>query len=123
MPTATKTNWRQVLKDRMKANRAECLECLHGNGYAWDDEKRTLKLMNILLKDLPENLWPENGPDDGSWDWEQTLIRSGNWSMVLSWQEGRRSADLRFDNDDHTAWVVEHSRKKGVWVNFDIGGS
>ena len=120
---ATKTNWKQVLKDRMKKHNKECMACLR-SGYAWDDTKRTLKLMNTLLKDLPNNLWPESGPTGESWDWPQTIVSNGKWHMTLSLSDkGKRLADLRHDSDDHSAWVVEHARKKGEWKDYDIGGS
>jgi len=45
------------------------------------------------------------------------------WSMRLRWlyEEGaKRTADLKYKNDNHTAWCIE---KKGKFVNYDIGGS
>ena len=125
MSTATKKDWKQALKNRMKEHRAECLECLYDDtGYAWDNVKRTLKLMNTLLQDIPADVWPDKGPSDDSWNWPQVIVRSGNWHITLSISDkGKRLADLKYNRDDHSAWVVERPRAKQKWGNYDIGGS
>jgi len=112
-----------IIRNRLKAYRKECLNCLYPeNGYAWggrQDIKRTVQLLNNILKDIPIEAWPVNREEME----DSVIIASNNWRIDLMWIEKRRSANLIFKKDDHTAWVIEHSKKKGTYVDFDIGGS
>ena len=73
--------------------------------------------MNAILANISKGAWPKD-KEEG-----MVKIAHNNWTLKLNYQDGRRSADLKHRNNDHTAWVIEHSKKKGVFVNFDIGGS
>lgn len=90
------------------------MTCLCDGDYAWDDEKRTVVLMNNILKDVPKELYPNI--EEENYD-----IQDGNWRLSLRCVDGKRSADLSYSKDDHTAWVIEG--RNGKFVNFDIGGS
>jgi len=114
-----------VIRKRLVENRKECLKCLYPeDGYQWGCEgkggiKKTLQLINKLLHNVPEVAWPVDKESEYK-------VASGNWTIRLAWADERKScrtADLIYRNDDHTAWVVEHSKKPGVFVNYDIGGS
>ena len=116
-----KNKWHEIIRERLKKNRKECLACLYPeDDYEWNDVKRTLKLLNNILKDIPENAWPKDN-NDGTLN--EYKVASNNWSIRLGFEDGRKVADLRFRNNDHTAWVIEHRTKKGQFIDFDIGGS
>ena len=109
---------KQKIKQTLRLFKKEAYNCLYAkNGYCWMDRKRTLKLMNNILKDIPPGLWLNEDEDD------RIIIKNGNWRLDLKITDGRRAADLSFVHDDHTAWVIEHSKIKNKWINFDIGGS
>ncbi len=88
--------------------------------YFFDDVStaKWLKLMNKILKGIPAALWPGE-------------YRTGNGGVSIELQlgeewdekEGIRLANLSFDNEDHTAWVIETKVGSGVYKNYDIGGS
>jgi len=114
--------WQQKVRQTLKKYEKEAFACLYpeDGDYAWGARKknldRTLKLMNNILKQVPKAAWGKDEDDD-------VHITEGNWQLSLRITHKRHSADLKFKNDDHTAWVIEHSKKKGHFVNFDIGGS
>jgi hypothetical protein len=64
------------------------------------------------MKGIPKDAWPDN-------TYGETIV-SGNWKITLSWDDNKRLADLKHENNDHTAWFIE---KQGKYVNYDIGGS
>lgn len=115
-------NWKEKVRQVLKKYKTEAYACLYPeDGWAWGvcNKKylnRTLKLMNDILKHVPESAWGKDEDDD-------IHVTEGNWQLSLRIVYKRRSADLKFKNDDHTAWVIEHSKKKGRFINFDIGGS
>jgi hypothetical protein len=119
------SKWQEIIRKRLVAYRKECLKCLNpDNDYSWGTDKanvqKTVDLMNNLLKGIPVQAWPALNGDDSS----EYKIASNNWRMKLMWGDDKcRHADLKFSNDDHTAWVKEHSTDKGRFVNYDIGGS
>jgi len=91
------------------------------NGYAWEDTKAVLKLMNQLLEGFKESDFP---PKEGWTLFKKSVdLTYKHWSLRLfrDWDEPEILwADLRHSKDDHTAWV----KKVGdQWVNKDIGGS
>jgi hypothetical protein len=119
-----KNKWHDIIKNRLVENRKECLNCLYPeNDYTWGTTrknlKRTINLLNTLLKDIPVDAWPNlfrlTNASLGEYK-----IASNNWKIILGWKGNRRTADLVFKRDDHTAWVIE---RNGKFVNFDIGGS
>ena len=115
-----KNKYHDIIRKRLRLYRKECLDCLYPEkSYQWGNEKLTLVLLNKILKDVPIEAWPKNEEDN----YVQYKIASNNWTIKLTYEDGRRTADLKFRNDDHTAWVIEHSRKPGLFVDFDIGGS
>ena len=84
-----------------------------------------LTLMNTILVGIGPEAWapPENEfPQPGE---------KGNYSipgiqLSLDYDEdipGKRRADLLFDNEDHTPWVIETGKGTGRYKNYDIGGS
>jgi len=119
-----KNKYRDIIRERLKTYRKDCLCALRGSdGYAWTDTKETLELLNKLLKNIPIEAWPKNKDPEST---PRITIRNNNWSIYLHWdyKKGeRRLADLKYKNDDHTAWVIEHPKKNGVFIDFDIGGS
>lgn len=72
-------------------------------------------MLNKILKPIPKSAWPDEEYD------EVNTINDGNWQLRLMFTDGKRSADLSYAKDDHTAWVIEG--KNGKFINFDIGGS
>jgi len=108
--------YRDIIRDRLKKYRKECLECL--GDYGFDDVKQTLNLMNNILSGIPTDAWPENKECE-------IRIRSNNWGIRLFYDScnNTRQADLYCSFNDHTAWVQEHSKNKGRFIDFDIGGS
>lgn len=118
------TKWTNLIRERLIANRKECLKCLcPDEGYEWGcadpkSRQKTVDLLNKILKGIPVEAWPKKNEDG-----EERKIASNNWTIRLMYEDKCRHADLRFANDDHTAWVKEHSQDKGRFVNWDIGGS
>lgn len=117
-----KNKWHDMIRKRLKDNRKQCLACLSpDNDYSWgtngENIGKTVALMNTLLKDIPAEAWPAYRRSN----WSSNKIKSNNWTMKLFWDCKQRHADLKHVNDDHTAWVREY--KKGVFGNYDIGGS
>jgi hypothetical protein len=118
------SKWHDIIRKRLVAHRKECLKCLNpDNDYSWGTNKENVQkavdLMNKLLKGIPAQAWPND--KECRYD-----IASNNWRMRLMWspdKRHRRHADLKFRNDDHTAWVQEHYEDKGRFINYDIGGS
>lgn len=95
----------------------EAMACLRPkNDYAWGDTKRTLILMNEILKEIPKNVWPESKEK-----YDSVILKDGNWRLDLITDCDIKSANLIYARDDHTAWVVE--KKDGTFEDFDIGGS
>lgn len=122
-----KNQWHNIIRLRLAKYRKECLYCLYPeNDYTWgttyDNLNKTLSLCNKILKDIPFEAWPKKETTTYVIDY---VIASNNWSVKLSWDwdSKRRLADLRYKKDDHTAWVIEHSKKRGRFINYDIGGS
>jgi len=116
--------WHNTIRKRLVQYRKECLACLYPDGdYSWGTSRKnianTLKLVNKIVKGIPIEAWPINA------EASDRVIASNNWSIKLGWEGSRRTADLSYRKDDHTAWVIEHSKKpgSGVFVDFDIGGS
>jgi hypothetical protein len=129
---ADRKYWHGVIRNRLKQYRKECLNCLYGEDrtlyYTWNNVNRTVALMNNILEDVPEVAWPKCKKDDNSWWYPVVKVASNNWCMELLWEEDKydvvcRHANLKFKNDDHTAWVIEHPKKKGTFIDYDIGGS
>lgn len=86
------------------------------DGYSWADRERTLKMMNNLLGEIPDSLYPKDSEDDS------VILRSGNWRLdLMRMEDGVKGANLSYSKDDHTAWVAQGG--DGKWVDFDIGGS
>jgi hypothetical protein len=93
----------------------EAMTCLKSKGgWGWEDKKRTVKLLNKILAEVPKDLFPKS--ED-----ETKRLRDGNWGLTLMIVDGKQSADLRFIRDDHTAWVIK--TRNGRFGDFDIGGS
>lgn len=102
-------------KLKLKANKKTMMQLLYPkDNYTWGETKKVVDFMNILLSDIPKDIWPENKED-------HLTIKDGNWRLDLMWTDDKRSANLIYLKDDHTAWVIEN--KKGKFVDFDIGGS
>lgn len=118
--------WHDLIRTRLILRRDECLVCLRPeNDWTWGTTrknlKRTLELLNCLLKDVPIEAWPRK--IDGECDGEYRIAHN-NWVLRLFYgDDGRREADLVFKKDDHTAWVKESSKEKGKFIDCDIGGS
>ncbi len=94
----------------------EAMACLVSGDYAWDDEKRTLRLMGDVLKHIPDSLYPKNIDD-------RKYLTAGNWKLRIELSKyGQKMADLSYAKDDHSAWVV-YDMKKNKWIDYDIGGS
>ena len=95
----------------------EAHACLYSpsGGYAWQDRNRTVELMNDILAEIPSELYPKNEEDC-------VTLSAGNWRLGLMFIEGKRSANLIYVKDDHTAWVIEND-EMGRFIDFDIGGS
>ena len=111
-------NYRAVIKSRMKQYVAEMGHCKGDCGW-YGKRKETVVLLNKLLENIPVDFWPKAPKDE----YNRKGIRYNNWTLDLLWVEGKRSADLCHNNDDHTAWVIEHRTRKGYFKDFDIGGS
>lgn len=116
------------IRSRLKKYRKECLSCLYPNDdYEWGSRRRknvknTLALINKIMRGISEKAWPEVNPND--WSLHRTIVASGNWHVKLEWEWGkRRLVDLKHRNNDHTGWVIEHAKKHGTYINYDIGGS
>lgn len=123
-----KNKWHDIIRKRLAEYKGECLACLYPKpfDYSWGSSKKTvaktIRLVNKIVKDIPIEAWPNEEYYEG----HPRSIAYNNWSIHLGWEDGRkprRTADLRYRNDDHTAWLIENSRKPGVFINFDIGGS
>ena len=117
-----KNKWHDIIRKRLVENRKECRDCISPeNDFTWGttrkNKKRTVALLNTLLKNIPKDAWPKNDYDYDSFEYR---IASNNWLLRLFQIEGHRHADLIYKNDDHTAWVRE---RDGKFVDFDIGGS
>lgn len=96
--------------------RKEAKDCLYPKGqYAWGDHARTLDMMKRLLENIPDEAYPEDREEG------KMILTAGKWRLDLGWVDGRKSANLIFLGDDHTAWVVQG--EDGEWKDFDIGGS
>jgi len=124
MEKEMKNKWHDTIRKRLQTYRKECLSCLYpGGDYAWGTLRKnisnTLNLVNKIVKGIPVQAWP----DKDSYEGYPARIAFGGWTMKLGWKDGQRTADLRYRNDNHTAWCIENSRKPGVFINFDIGGS
>jgi hypothetical protein len=122
-----KNKWHDVIRKRLVQYRKECLICLYPkDDYEWGCGNRkniakTLSLVNKIVKGIPVEAWPILADNEEN---EKTyFIASGNWSVRLRWIEKRRTADLKFNKNDHTAWLIEKKNQPGVFVNYDIGGS
>jgi len=121
-----KNKWHEIIRKRLISHRKECLKCLYpkdGYGYEWGcpdpkNTQKTVDLLNKILKGVPAKAWPKK-KEDG----EEYKIASNNWTIRLMYEDKCRHADLIFANDDHTAWVKEHSKDKGRFINWDIGSS
>ena len=121
--------WHDKIRKRLADNKQECLACLNGGPWEWGTGSRqgvarTLALLNTILKGIPEEAWPKK---DYNHEYDETIIAHNNWKIKLLYEwnargHARRMADLKFRNDDHTAWVIER-KEDGVFVDFDIGGS
>jgi len=113
--------WHDILRSRLRKYRNECLNCLYPHDdFQWGtietNLQKTLALVNKLAHGVPPSVWPSDTEND-------VKVAYGRWTITLSWNDNkRRLFDLRYRNDDHTAWVVEKG-KTGTYVNFDIGGS
>jgi hypothetical protein len=109
-----KKQYCETIRDRLGKYRKECLDCIYGSNTKWYDPwpnaKKTVALINKILRHIPIMVWP-------------VKIRSGPWLIVLDYIKKRRTADLRYDRDDHTAWVIESTKQAGKFINYDIGGS
>ena len=118
-----KKYWHDVIRERLKRNQPNCLACLYpDNDWIWghtrENLKKTVALMNTLLKDIPVEAWPKDKTED---IFPKCKAAHNNWVMELFWNKKQRQANLVYRRDDHTAWVREY--KKGVFGNCDIGGS
>lgn len=118
-----KNKYHDIIRKRLTEHRTECINCLRGGMYAWDDTESTVKLLNKILKDIPAEAWPDPANEDLYY--KGYRVASGNWSITLMYtdDDSVRHADLRYANDDHTAWVKENKRKRGTYIDSDIGGS
>lgn len=118
----SRSKYHNIIRDRLKKYRQECLDCIHSGNYAWDDVKATLILINKILRGIPAKAWPD--PKDEDQYYAGYKIRSGSWVMKLQYTEddGVRHANLIYNHDDHTAWVC-YNKKLKKFVDFDIGGS
>lgn len=93
----------------------EAKSCLYPeNNWTWGDKRKTLKLMNGILAEIPKEEFP-------LYAGAKKILKYGRWRLDLFLVDGKRSANLIYSGDDHTAWVVEGA--KGKFVDFDIGGS
>ena len=114
------------IKQTLKNHSDLCLFCLYppDGDYAWGtstkNERNTLKVLNSLLSEIPEEAWPEKVENEDEQD--SNLIRYGKWWLYLDYINGKKSANLAYSLDDHTAWVIKDEKKK-KFVDFDIGGS
>jgi hypothetical protein len=99
----------------MKQDVSEMGNCM--GDFGWDGKrKETVVLLNKLLENIPVDFWPKDFDSHKG-------IRYNSWTLDLMWVDGKRSADLRHKNNNHTAWVIEHRTRKGYFKDFDIGGS
>jgi len=121
-----KINYKKLLQQRLAKESKRALKLLWPVGaFAWEDTEAVVQLMNDLLKDIPVEVWPKNKKDME----DSVHLKQGDWYLTLYWNENeaneksRRTADLAHKKDDHTAWVIEHSKDKGRFIDFDIGGS
>ena len=114
------------IKQTLKNHSTLSLACLYpaDGDYAWGtsdkNSKNTLKVVNSILSEIPDEAWPEQMEDEEEQDCN--VIKSGNWRIYLDYVNGVKSANLVYSGDDHTAWVVK-DEKKNKFVDFDIGGS
>jgi hypothetical protein len=113
---------RAKIKSIIRKHKSWAMECLcPKNDFMWGSTKKnlnnTLELMNSILKDIPNEAWPQNSDD-------LVYITDGNWKLKLQMSpedEGfAQMADLKYAHDDHTALVIREGKK---FVDFDIGGS
>ncbi len=117
---------RQQIKSIIKKYKIEALACLYPeNDYTWGTKRknlqRTIKLMNDILSEFPKELeWPKIDFMEEE-ESDSIYVKEGNWHLNLYVIDGKRSANLAYSKDDHTAWVIEN--KSGKFVDYDIGGS
>ena len=123
-----KNKWHDLIRKRLSHYREECILCLYPDGdYAWGTTKkninRTLTLVNKIVEVIPVEAWKTPTEDDEN---PSVVVANGNWGVHLGWDfDGNkcRTVDLRFRNDDHTAWCIERKKGSGKFGNYDIGGS
>jgi hypothetical protein len=118
-----KKETRQKIKNILREYKKEAYECLYPeNDCSWGTSEtnrdKTLKLMNDILVGIPKEVWPITKDED---DYDSFIVKDGNWRLDLFYCEGKRSANLIYLKDDHTAWVIEG--ENGKFIDFDIGGS
>ncbi|MFA5396576.1 MAG: hypothetical protein WC346_11270 [Methanogenium sp.] len=141
---ATKRNWRQVLswqedtwtsviQDRLKHYALPIYKKLEKKDrygdylYVFDSwtTSQWLTLMNMILHGIGPEAWALPGsefPQEGE---HGCYIVSGVMLQLDYGDDspGLRRANLVFDNEDHTAWVIETRKGSGAYKNYDIGGS
>lgn len=119
-----KNKWHDEIRKRLKKYHKECLACLYpDDDYEWGCNKKshiqnTLNMVNKIMRGIPVEAWPKLNDD-----MIRTTVADGNWSIKLGWEGKRKTADLKFRNNNHTAWVIESPKKDGTYIDFDIGGS
>jgi hypothetical protein len=110
------------IRGRLREYRKECLECLRPkDDFVWGFEPKnvqnTINLVNKIMRDISVDAWPKTKN-------KSYVIADNRWRVKLGWLNNKhRLVDLKYRNDDHTAWLVEDSKKAGTYIDFDIGGS
>lgn len=115
-----KAEHRIAIKCILKKYETHAYNCLYPeNDWAWGssskNRKNTVNLMNDILKEVPLMCWPNFDSES------EVKVNRGKWTLYLKWVDGKRSADLKYRYDDHTAWVIQ--KRDGTFKDFDIGGS
>jgi len=118
-------DYEAILKKRLERFEKRAYRLMREGNYAWEDEAGTIKLLNDILKGIPDEFWPPSSEDN------YLPIHQGNWILSLHWEPRPpeanvtpvRHANLSHATDDHTAWVQEDPQNKGSFIDFDIGGS
>jgi hypothetical protein len=142
---ASRQSWRQVLSWEMQVERDwtptivarlkryalplwKKLDKTDRNGDTLYDfsmltDPQWLALMNTILQGIGPGAWSqEEFPQEG----QHGCYSIPGIELQLDYDDdkkGYRRANLVFDNEDHTAWVIETRKGSGIYKDLDIGGS